>query len=214
MLSGRFVDLTLTYTERMDGVSFENTKTIEKDGWNARTLHIYGHSGTHMDAPFHFGVSSTTIDDYQPADFIGKAHILRVNVTEDSRLISAADLSPVLDLLEPGDSLVIQSGWSSYVYEERYRKGLPRISAEAADSLVDRKIKMLGVETPSVADVENLDELTRIHRILMAGNVTIIEGLTNLDQIQKNTFTLLAFPLKIIDGDGAPARVIAIEDDS
>jgi arylformamidase len=211
MLNGRFVDLTLTCDERIEGVSFENTKILERDGWNARTLHMYGHSGTHMDAPLHFGVNNRTIDDFKPEDFIGKAHILRLNISTDSYLISESDLEPVTDLIEPGDSLVIQSGWSAHIYKERYRKGLPRISQNAAQCLVDHKIKMLGVESPSVADVGNLEEVTNIHRILMDGNVIIIEGLTNLDQLQKNTFTLMAFPLKIKDGDGAPARVIAIE---
>ncbi len=212
MLNGRFVDLTLTYDERMSGVSFEDTRVLERDGWNARTLHIYGHAGTHMDAPRHFGVSNRSIDQYGPADFIGKAHILRLNVTGDSRLISVPDLQPVADRLQPGDSLVIQTGWSSFVFDDRYRDGLPRISDIVAEYLVDRKIKMLGVETPSVADVNNLDELAQIHRILLDGNVIIIEGLTNLNQIKNDTFTLLAFPLKIKDGDGAPARVIAFED--
>jgi len=211
MINGRFVDLTLTYEDLMAGVSFEETKTLERDGWNARTLHIYGHSGTHMDAPLHFGVNIRTIDDFKPEDFIGKAHILRLNISTDSYLISESDLEPVLDLIEPGDSLVIQSGWSAHIYKEKYRKGLPRISKEAALCLVKHEIKMLGVESPSVADVGNLDEVTNIHRILMDGNVIIIEGLTNLEQLHKNTFTLLAFPLKIKDGDGAPARVIAIE---
>lgn len=211
MINGRFVDLTLTYEDRMAGVSFEDTKILERDGWNARTLHMYGHSGTHMDAPLHFGVNNQTIDDFTPEDFIGKAHILRLNVSTDSYLISESDLEPVIGLLEPGDSLVIQSGWSAHIYKEKYRKGLPRISEDAAHCLVNHKIKMLGVESPSVADVGNLEEVTNIHRILMDGNVIIIEGLTNLDQLQKDTFTLLAFPLKIKDGDGAPARIIAIE---
>jgi arylformamidase len=211
MVTGRLVDLTLTYDDRMEGVSFEDTKILERDGWNARTLHIYGHSGTHMDAPLHFGINDQTINDFTPDDFIGKAHILRLNVSKDSYLISESDLEPVLNLIAPGDSLVIQSGWSAHIHKEKYKKGLPRISEDAAHCLVNHKIKMLGVESPSVADVGNLEEVTNIHRILMDGNVIIIEGLTNLDQLQKSTFTLLAFPLKIKDGDGAPARVIAIE---
>jgi kynurenine formamidase len=62
-----------------------------------------------------------------------------------------------------------------------------------------------------VADVNNLEELTNIHRILLGGGVIIVEGLTNLDQISSQVVTLAAFPLKIAGGDGAPARVIAFE---
>ncbi|MFH5831349.1 cyclase family protein [Halalkalibaculum sp. DA384] len=213
MTGKRLIDLTLTFDERMDGVSFENTRVLERDGWNARTLHIYGHSGTHMDAPLHFGVNSQTTDDFEPSEFIGHAHILRLPVQEDSYLISVSDLESIKDQISPGDSLLIQTGWSAFVWEERYRKGLPRISEQLAHWIVDKGVKMLGVEPPSVADVNNLDEVTRVHQILMEGGVIIIEGLTNIDKIQGETCTLFAFPLKIKDGDGAPARVIAIEDE-
>ena len=209
---GRVVDLTLAYEERMDGVSFEDTRILERDGWNARTLHLYGHSGTHVDAPYHFGVSDRTIDEYHPSEFIGRAHLLRLRVETDSYLISAQDLEPVIDRVEPGESLLVQTGWSAHLCTEWYRDGLPRISAEAASRIVERKVRMLGVETPSVADVNDLEEVTRIHRILMEGGVTIVEGLTNLDEIENDTCTLVALPLKVQDGDGAPARVIAIED--
>ena len=70
---------------------------------------------------------------------------------------------------------------------------------------------MLGVEPPSVADVNNLEEVTRIHRILLKGGVTIIEGLCNLEGITGDKCWLIALPLKIFQGGGAPARVIAIE---
>lgn len=206
-----FVDLTMTYDARMAGVSFEDTKILSRDGWNAKTLKIYVHSGTHMDAPHHFGVSDKTIDEYQPADFIGKAHVLRLSINEDSYLISLPDLDPVISKFEPGDSLLIRSGWSAHLYKQKYRDGLPRISEEVARCLVDHKIKMVGVEPPSIADVNNLEEVTRIHQILMAGDVIIIEGLANLDQLQKDVCTLFAFPLKIKDGDGSPARVIALD---
>lgn len=206
-----FVDLTMTYDARMAGVSFEDTKILSRDGWNAKTLHVYAHSGTHMDAPYHFGVSDKTINEYQPSDFIGKAHVLRLSISKDSYLISLADLDPVINKFEPGDSLLIQSGWSAHLYKQRYRNGLPRISEEVAQCLVDQKIKMLGVEPPSIADVNNLKEVTRIHQILMAGDVIIIEGLTNLDQLQNDVCTLFAFPLKIKNGDGSPARIIALD---
>jgi kynurenine formamidase len=70
---------------------------------------------------------------------------------------------------------------------------------------------MLGVEPPSVADVNNLPEVTKIHEILLGGGITIIEGLCNLDQIKAEFVTLIALPIKYKNGDGAPARVVAIE---
>ena len=71
---------------------------------------------------------------------------------------------------------------------------------------------MLGVEPPSVADVNNLEELTAVHEALLSAGVIIVEGLTNLDQIRNLKVTFMAFPLKVAMGDGAPARAFAIED--
>jgi kynurenine formamidase len=71
---------------------------------------------------------------------------------------------------------------------------------------------MLGVEPPSVADVNNRDELTRIHVLLLGGGVTIVEGLANLDRLTQPKVLFGAMPLKIEGGDGCPCRAFAIED--
>ena len=72
-------------------------------------------------------------------------------------------------------------------------------------------MRALGVEPPSVADVFNLEEVTRIHQILLTGKVVIVEGLTQLDQLSEKQVTFIALPLKIEAGDGAPCRAMAIE---
>lgn len=71
----------------------------------------------------------------------------------------------------------------------------------------------IGVEPPSVADVNALDELTRIHKILLQAGVTIVEGLTNLESLTQQRVFFVAAPLKLESGDGAPCRAFAIEDD-
>jgi arylformamidase len=208
----RLIDLTLTYDQRVAGYSWQTARELEKDGWNARYLHLYSHAGTHMDAPTHFGVGDLTIDAIAPETFIGRAWLLDVSVTRPSQLIEASTLSVVQDKWRAGDSLLIRSGWSHHIGQGRYRMALPRLSESFARWCVSNSVKMLGVEPPSIADVRNLEELTRIHRILLEGGVTIVEGLTGLENISQSCVTLLAFPLKIAGGDGAPARVFALED--
>jgi kynurenine formamidase len=91
-----------------------------------------------------------------------------------------------------------------------FRNQLPRISPELAEWCVEKRVRILGVEPPSVADVNDLPEVTEIHRILLSGGVTIVEGLINLDQLPDNRdITFGAFPLKIQDGDGSPCRAFA-----
>lgn len=207
----RIVDLTLTYTNDFTGFSIETSKTIGKDGWNASTLTFYSHCGTHMDAPIHFNVSNQTIDDIPVADFIGRAWVVDVRHIGARGLINPEHIPQnIKEKFIQGDSLILMTGWSKYVNTPKYRDELPRISESLALWCLDKKVKMIGVEPPSVADVNNLTEVTTIHEILLKG-VVIIEGLTNLEKLQSNCVELIALPLKIKNGDGSPARVIAIE---
>ena len=71
---------------------------------------------------------------------------------------------------------------------------------------------MLGVEQLSVADVNNVRELTEVHHILLRGGVVIVEGLANLDLLKQSIVEFVALPMRIVDGDGSPVRAIAIEE--
>lgn len=205
------VDLTMPYTSEMIGFSKTVSKTIIDDGWNASTLAFYSHCGTHMDAPIHFNVSNQTIDEIPVTHFIGKAWVVDARHVKSKGLIHIDDISKnILQHFVSGDSLIIWTGWSKHAGTQKYRDELPRISEALAHWCIEKKVKMIGVEPPSVADVNNLNEVTKIHQILLK-SVVIIEGLTNLEQLKSNCVELIALPLKIEGGDGSPARVIAIE---
>ncbi len=205
------VDLTLTYTNRFTGFSKQTSKTIDKDGWNASTLTFYSHCGTHIDAPIHFNVSNQTIDEIPISTFVGKAWVVDVRHIGAKEIINPEHISQeILQYFKEGDSLIFWTGWSKHINTPMYRDGLPRVSESLAIWCLDNKVKMIGVEPPSVADVNNLAEVTKIHEILLRG-VVIIEGLTNIESLKSNCVELIALPLKIQKGDGAPARVIAIE---
>jgi len=204
------IDLTATLTKGQRGVDYEPAKELEADGWNARTLHLYSHAGTHMDAQKHFGAGSETIDTLPLQRCMGPAHVvdLRDQVSAGS-LITIEHLGEVAANIKIDDSLLLLTGWSQHsANDEIFRLGLPRISEKLAQWCVDQQVKVLGVEPPSVADVANLEEVTRIHEILLKGKVTIVEGLCNLEQLPAKVY-FAAFPLKVHEGDGAPTRAVA-----
>ncbi|MBX2842335.1 MAG: cyclase family protein [Flammeovirgaceae bacterium] len=204
------IDLTMTYHEQMPGVKFETARKLDKDGWNAKDLHLYSHAGTHMDAPFHFGVSNNFINEFTPNDCTGKAWVVDASDVGNSALVEIHHLREIEKEFSEGDSLLIKTGWSKFADQpEIYRNQLPRISEKLAVWCVENYVKMLGVEPPSVADVNNLKEVTSIHQILLGGNVIIVEGLCNLDLISGNCCQFMALPIKIKNGDGAPCRAIA-----
>jgi arylformamidase len=209
----RIIDLTQTLGHGMRGVEFETTKSIERDGWNARTLHLYSHAGTHMDAPAHFAAGPETIDRIPLDRCMGPAWVVNLDGIKAKILMGIPLLGSVAARFQPGESLLLRTGWSRHVDEPQYyRDNLPRVAEELACWCVERKVKLLGVEPPSVADVNNREELTHIHKILLGGGVTIVEGLTNLEQVQTEKVFFAALPLKIESGDGCPCRAFAIED--
>ena len=208
----KIIDLTLTLAPGMRGVAFDTAKTVERDGWNARLLHLYSHSGTHMDAQTHFAAGPQTIDQVPLDRCAGLAWVVNLDGIAPRALIGLAQMGSVRDSLQPGQCLLLRTGWSRFVHDpDFYRDQLPRVGEDLAHWCVERQVKILGVEPPSVADVNQREELTRIHKILLGGRVGIVEGLAHLDQLTANPVFFAAFPLKISGGDGCPCRALAIE---
>jgi arylformamidase len=208
----RLIDLTLILRDGLRGVAFETARTVARDGWNARTLHLYSHAGTHMDAQTHFAAGPETIDQIPLDRCLGPAWVVNLDGLADKMPITVEHLGEVAAKFQPGESLLLRTGWSRHVDNpQHYRDNFPRIAEDLARWCVESQVKLLGVEPPSVADVNNMEELTRIHLILLGGGVTIVEGLANLGQLHEPRVLFGAFPLKIDGGDGCPCRAFAIE---
>jgi arylformamidase len=208
----RLIDLTLTLRRSMRGVNWETASTVEANGWNARMLQLYSHAGTHMDAQTHFAAGPQTIDRIPLETCLGPAWVVDLPGLVPRALMTVAELGDTARRFARGESLLLRTGWSRYVDRpEIYRDGLPRVADDLAAWCVQAGVKLLGVEAPSIADVNNLEEVTRIHRILLSGGVTIVEGLTNLESLTQERVLFGALPLKIEGGDGCPCRAFAIE---
>jgi D-apiose dehydrogenase len=207
----RIIDLSLPVSNAMRGVQINECKTIHEDGWNARTLTLYSHCGTHMDAPKHFLPGAASLDQQDLSACYGRARIVNLAPAAPRQLHTVDDVVQAIGEVYPGDRLLIRTDWSKRFGCEEYRDALPRISVELARWLVEHQVALVGVEPPSVADVNSIQELTEVHHLLFRGGVVIVEGLTNLDQIVEPDFEFVALPLKILEGDGCPVRAIAIE---
>lgn len=206
----RIVDLSLEVNGEMPGVAIESCKTIEKEGWNATTLTMYSHSGTHMDAPRHFLPTGATLDQQDLSACCGPARIVRLENITPAHQITVDDVVAAIGDVSAGDRLLFHTDWHRQYGTPAYRDRLPRISIGLANWLVEQKVSLIGVEPPSVADVNNRRELTDVHQTLFRGGVVIVEGLANLDKIDADRCEFIALPLKIQGGDGCPVRAIAI----
>jgi kynurenine formamidase len=207
----QIIDLSLPVDANLPRAEIEPYKSIEADGWNASMLHLYSHCGTHMDAPRHFLPSGQTLDQLCLQACCGTARIVNLAPVAPAELITLERFQTAVgDSLVPGERLLLRTDWYHRYPQREYRDALPRVSAELARWLVQQQVRLVGVEPPSVADVNDRAELTEVHQILFRGGIVIVEGLANLDQIESDRCQFVALPLRIDGGDGCPVRAIAI----
>lgn len=205
------VDLTRTLEDGQPGVAVKVVRQRPRDGWNASSLELYSHTGTHLDAPAHFFAGRQTVDRIPLQHCMGTAHVIDLTALPALAPIEVAHLGEVAIELRPGESLLLRTGWSAHFGDPgRYRQ-FPRVSESLARWCVGHGVRMLGVESPSVADTSNLPEVTLIHEILLEAGVVIVEGLVNLDLLASRKVFFAALPLKVGGGDGSPCRAFAID---
>lgn len=162
-----------------------------------------------MDAPVHFLAGGAVLTNQDLLACVGPAKVINLTPVGEKELLTVERLGDWAERINEGDRLLLRTDWSQRYPGEGYRDALPRISQELAQWLVEKKVALVGVEPPSVADVNNLEEVTEIHHTLFRGGVTIVEGLVNLDQLHAEVVDLIVLPLPIEDGDGCPVRAVA-----
>lgn len=207
----QLIDLSRPIDSNLPGVAIRTARSLETDGWNASTLELYSHCGTHMDAPRHFLANGAGIDDHDLAVCCGPARVVNLAPVAPRELITLQRFRAACSNLSIGERILLRTDWHLRYPSSDFRLALPRISSELASWLVEQRVALIGVEPPSVADVNNLAEVTQVHQILLSGGVTIIEGLVNLDCLCAETVDFIALPLRIAGGDGSPVRAIAIQ---
>lgn len=170
--------------------------TIPEDGWTGSEIRIDSHCGTHVDGPSHFVKGAAGVDTVPLEVLIGPAQ--RLNVVGVRGSISATDLPDLR-----AARVILHTGWSD---EEGPRASqTPHLDASAARALLDAGVRLVGIDTPSV-DAPGVDA---VHQSLLRENVVIVENLAATGGLP-DSFDLIVTPLRIVDGDGSPARAIAV----
>ena len=214
------IDLTLPIISggstppKMPRPEFELVRTMEKDGCRTSKVSFYNHSGTHMDSPSHFLDSGNTIDQLCLEHCMGKAYVVDASSLEAGQRIQIEDLGDLTVKLEEGGRLLFYTGWERFYPDETYYHQFPALSLELAHWIVEKGIVLVGIDTGSVAAVDNWSELTAVHKVLLSNNVIVVEGLSNLHKLPfGKPVNLICLPMKLAATDGAPAHVVAISDD-
>jgi len=211
----RIHDVTLTLSASLPvwpgdpQIKIERVRKIEEGAnSNVSRLELNVHSGTHIDAPIHFiNDSPIGIDKIPVTRLLG--HCFVVEIPDEVNIITADVLKN--SLIPQSTNKVLFKTKNSRYWSKRdseFHPDFVGISEDGAKYLVDKGVELVGVDYLSVAPYK---QSKPTHDEFLNAGVIVVEGL-DLSQVYGGYYSLFCLPLKLADADGAPARVILIEE--
>jgi arylformamidase len=204
-----WIDVTVPVRQGMvqwpdnPAVSLESRETVAAPGIVCRLSKLtFGvHTGTHVDAPNHFGVPGGGVDRLPLGAFLGPARV--VGLSARTRTIGRAEMEG-LDL-RAGERVLFKTSNSARCWDtDNFVPDYVYVTSEGARVAAARRIQTVGVDYLSAGGGHDGPET---HRVLLEAGVCILEGL-DLRRIEPGEYELLALPMLIAGSDGAPTRVL------
>jgi len=211
----KIIDLTLTVSDKIPTfpgspqpnlIPWEN---IKEDGYNLELLFLSSHTGTHMDAPYHFLEKGAKIHEISLKKLVSEAALIqsRKGSGESITKTDIQKFEKKSGKIDGFSSVIFQTGWQRNLQKKYYFTKNPGLSVSAAKYLASKKISLVGIDSPSI-DV-GTDHKFSVHQIFAKKGMLIVENLANLDKIKSSKFHLVVLPLKLKNATGSPVRAIA-----
>jgi len=211
----KLLDLTLTVSENIPTFpgspqpSFVQDKNIKNEGYNSELLFLSSHTGTHLDAPYHFQEKGEKIHEISLKRLVSSAILVKSRKKGDQP-ITKTDIQKFEKRhgkIPSGSAVIFWTGWQKMIKNNSYFIRNPGLSTAAAKYLISKKINLVGTDSPSI-DLGK-DKRFPVHHIFSKNNVLIVENLTNLEKIRSSKFHFVVLPLKLKGATGSPVRAIA-----
>jgi len=201
----KLIDLSLRIENGMQihpddaEVRIMQDKFIKTDKYVNHILRAGMHSGTHIDTPMHGIESDTYVSEIPLSKFMGRGYIIDA---KDQEVVTFKN--EYFEEIKEDDIVLIYTGHIKKYGQSEYYSNHPVIDDELAQFLVDKKVKMVGIDAPSIDKVPH-----ELHKLLFKNDIFIIENLSNLDELLfVEDFEIMAFPLKIL-AEASMVRVVA-----
>ncbi len=178
-----------------------NMRLSDGDSCNLSSVTMSLHTGTHVDAPFHFIDSGLTVTGVSLTHYIGPARVVTLKVEQ---CISAADLAR---LTLDGVQRILFKTHRIDPSEGRFDPHFVWLTEDGAEFLGARNVFLVGTDAPSIDDFHS--KSMRTHKALMSHGIAILEGL-RLGHVQDGDYELVCLPLKLAGADGSPVRAILL----
>ena len=211
----KIIDLTLTVSDEIPTFpgspqpSFIPWENVKEDGYNLELLFLSTHTGTHMDAPYHFLEKGAKIHEISLKKLVSEAVLIqcRKKGGESITKIDIQKFEKKHGKIASFSSVIFYTGWQKNLQKKYYFTKNPGLSVSAAKYLASKKINLVGVDSPSI-DLGK-DSKFSVHQIFAKKGILIVENLANLEKIKSSKFHLVVLPLKLKNATGSPVRAIA-----
>ncbi|MCV0430810.1 cyclase family protein [Nitrosopumilus sp.] len=209
------IDLSLTISESIPSFpgsptpQFIDWSDIKKDGYNLELLFLSSHTGTHLDAPYHFVKNGLKINQIPLERLIGRGILVKLKKSNNTP-ITKSDITTFEKnngKIPNHSSIFFYTEWQKNLKKQNYFTENPGLDKSSAKYLVSKKINLVGIDSPSI-DLGK-DESFSVHHIFSKNNILIVENLANLNKINSKEFTFTILPLKLKDATGSPVRAVA-----
>ncbi len=183
-------------------VRFSHASSLERgDPATVSLLEMGAHTGTHMDAPAHFVRGGIGIDEMPLDAAVGMARVIAIADRESIKVEELAQHS-----IQPDERILFKTYNSEHCWDtDQFVEDFVYLSAPAARHLVERQVRLVGIDYLSVGGFRA--DGVETHQALLNAGVWVIEGL-DLRHVRPGPVELICLPLKIAGGDGAPARAL------
>jgi arylformamidase len=169
-------------------------------------LDFGAHTGTHVDAPAHFVQGGAGVDRLDLDLLVGPARVVHVPEADVLTVEVLESLS-----IPPGTERLLFRTRNSEHWaggEDGFREDYVGVTDAGARWLIERGVRLAGIDYLSIS---TYDDPVPPHQTLLGAGVIVVEGL-DLSGIAPGVYQLVCLPIKLVGGDGAPARAILIEE--
>ena len=211
----KIIDLTLTVSDEIPTFpgspqpSFIPWENVKEDGYNLELLFLSTHTGTHMDAPYHFLEKGAKIHEISLKKLVSEAILIK-SKKKSGGSITKTDIQKFEKKhgkITGFSSVIFYTGWQRNLQKKYYFTKNPGLSVSAAKYLASKKINLVGIDSPSI-DL-GTDSKFSVHHVFSKKGILIVENLANLEKIKSSKFHLVVLPLKLKNATGSPVRAIA-----
>jgi len=206
-----WIDISIPLTEGMVVAPGEITLKIERryamergDRGNNSIIHMGVHTGTHIDAPRHHFIDGKPVDQMPLAASVGPVRVIEI---DDTEAIKPGELKN--HDIRPGERILFKTRNSQRCWQNGpFSPDYTYITKEAAVLLVSSGVRLVGIDYLSVgSQADSNITLPDTHKILLGAEIWIVEGL-DLSCVNEGNYYIVCLPLKLMQTDGSPARVI------